>query len=491
MTLGISVGTLAKSLIRGACLRAFATALLISPVALVATTTEAPSQPGFSIGFGQFYDELAPYGTWHHHPRWGDVWRPQRIEADFRPYYRGHWEYTIQYGWIWSSDHIWGDIPFHYGRWVYDPYDGWLWIPGYVWSPAWVVWRSGGGYTGWFPMPPDDGFLYGGGSPYVNRWDNWDRGFGYSDWYGGGFGMNTLINFWVFVEDRRFGDRDYIRYIPPRTNIVTIVNNTTNVTNYVTVNNYIVNRSVNVERIERASGRQIARVEARNVLRQNANITTVDQGDRVQQNERRNHGGNRNASPRDRIVALPEERARAISPPAGGGGNRDRIDRAIGPNGPDRGKGNDNRGPDNDRIGKGGGGPDNNLGNRRGPDNDRGKANVGNGPGGGNGPDLQRERANERRGGPNGPGGQGQNVVGQSQTINPQQDRGPRNEPQRPQARQQAPQNEGPQGGGGGGNNNRRIDRNDEPDGKQGGGGGGGGGAGRERGADRGNNRNR
>ena len=494
MTLGKSAGTFAKSLVRSAGLRAFATALLLSPLALVATTTEAPSQAGFSISFGYFYDELAPYGTWHSHPRWGSVWRPQRIEADFRPYYRGHWEYTNQYGWMWASDHIWGDIPFHYGRWVYDPFDGWLWIPGYVWSPAWVVWRSGGGYTGWFPMPPDDGFLYGGGNPYANRWDNWDRGYGYADWYGPSFGIGTLVNFWVFVDDRRFGDRDYIRYVPPRNNIVNIVNNTTNITNYVTVNNYIVNRSVNVERIERASGRQIARVEARNVLRRNVNITTVDQGDRVQQNERRVHGGNRNASARDRIVALPESRARAISPPAGG--NRDRIDRVIGPNGPDRGKGNDNREPDNDRVGNRGV-PDNNIGNR-GPNNDRGKANFGNGPGGGNnGPDLQRERANERRGGPNGPGGPGQNnfgqnVVGQSQTINRQQNGGPRNQPQGPQARQIAPQNEGPQGGGGGNNNNRRNDRQDQPDNQQVKGGGGGG-AGRERGGanNRGPNRDR
>jgi hypothetical protein len=492
MRLGKPIGTLTHSLLFGASLRAFAIALALSPVALLATTTEAPSQPGFQIGFGYFYDELAPYGTWNHHPRWGDVWRPRRVEADFRPYYRGHWEYTNQYGWIWASDHVWGDIPFHYGRWVYDPYDGWLWVPGYVWSPAWVVWRSGGGYTGWFPMPPDDGFLYGGGNPYYNRWDNWDSGFGYNDWYGAGFGMNNLINFWVFIEDRRFADRDYIRYIPPRTNIVNIVNNTTNITNYVTVNNYIVNRSINVDRIERASGRQIARVEARNVLKRNINITTVDQGDRVQQNERRNHGGNRNASARERIVSLPEDRARAIQ----GGANRERLDRAIGPNGPDRGRDNDNnnkggpnndrignRGPDNDRAGKGGG-PDN---------NDRGRQNFGNGPNA-NGPDLDRGRANERRGGPNGPGGAGQNVVGQSQTVGPQQNRGPRNEPQRPQARQQGPQNEGPQSGGGGGgnNNNRRIDRQDQPDGKQGGGGGGGGNA-RERGGNnnRGPNRDR
>jgi len=447
MTLGKSAGMLAaisKSLALSAAVSAFAAALAMSPIALVATNTEASAQAGFSVSFGHFYDELAPYGSWHHHPRWGDVWRPRGVEADFRPYYRGHWENTRQYGFLWVSDHDWGDIPFHYGRWVYDPFDGWLWLPGYVWGPSWVVWRSGGGYTGWFPMPPDDGFLYGGGNPYDNRWDNWDRGYGYADWYGPSFGLNQLINFWIFVEDRRFADRDYIRYIPPRNSITVIVNNTTNVTNYVTVNNYIINRSVDVTRVERAAGRRIAAVEARDVVRRNASITTVDQGNRVQDTERRQHGGNRNASARERIVALPESRARAISPPIGGGQDRDRIDRVTGPQGGrDNGKGNDpvqrdRAGPDNGRDRPG-------LGNNNNNNNN-------------NGPGLQRDRPNDRQGGPAGPGqnARGQNALGQNEAVTRQQDRLPRVEPQRPpQARQQGPQNEGPQGG----NDNGRADR--------------------------------
>ena len=96
-----------------------------------------------NVSFGYFYDELAPYGVWYNHPRWGDVWHPTRVEADFRPYYRGHWVNTIEYGWTWNSDYPWSDVPFHYGRWVLDPNDGWLWVPGYVWAPAWVIWRSG------------------------------------------------------------------------------------------------------------------------------------------------------------------------------------------------------------------------------------------------------------------------------------------------------------------------------------------------------------
>jgi hypothetical protein len=300
-------------LTRNSAAKALAVALLISPVPLVATTSEAPAQVSFSVSFGYFHSVLAPYGHWYHHPRWGDVWRPTRVEIDFRPYHRGHWQYTHQFGWLWVSDYVWGDIPFHYGRWVYDPFDGWLWIPGYVWGPAWVIWRSGGGYTGWFPMPPDDGFLFGS-DLFRSRWDNWDRGFGYYDWYGPSFGSSLFLSFWVFIDDRHFAERDYIRYVPPPRQYTRIINNTTNVTNYVTVNNYIVNRSVEVDRIERAAGRRIPASEPRDVVRRGAPITTVDVGRRLEERERMEHARDPNASPRARISSLPESRTRAVPP---------------------------------------------------------------------------------------------------------------------------------------------------------------------------------
>ena len=348
-----------------------------------------------------------------------------------------------------------GDIPFHYGRWVYDPFDGWLWVPGYVWSPAWVVWRSGGGNIGWFPMPPDDEFLYGG-NPYVNRWDNWGRGFGYADWYGPSFGLNTLLSFWIFVEERRFADRDYIRYIAPRNNYTVIVNNTTNITNYVTVNNYIVNRSVDVGRVERAAGRPIRRVEAREVLRRNATITRIDQGSRVQENERRQHGGNRNASARERIVALPEARARAIGPPLDSRPDRERLERVIPP------QGNGKAGPSierNERVQR------ERPGQGNGPDGpreraiDRGNPNPA--------PDVARQRAIERRAGPN------ETIARQQPQV--QQPQIPQNEPPRGHVRQrQGGQTETPQADA----DNGRIDRRQQPDNGQKA-------AGRERGAGR------
>lgn len=101
-----------------------------------------------------FYEELSPYGVWINDPLYGYVWRPDVDQDDFRPYYsNGHWEMT-QYGNTWVSDYEWGWAPFHYGRWQYSNRRGWLWIPDTKWGPAWVSWRSGGGYYGWAPLGP-------------------------------------------------------------------------------------------------------------------------------------------------------------------------------------------------------------------------------------------------------------------------------------------------------------------------------------------------
>ncbi len=105
------------------------------------------------VSFQVFYDDLSPYGEWVNDPDYGYVWIPG-AGPDFVPYSTsGHWVMT-EYGWMWLSDYKWGWAPFHYGRWDYDSYRGWFWIPGDEWGPAWVVWRSGGGYYGWAPMRP-------------------------------------------------------------------------------------------------------------------------------------------------------------------------------------------------------------------------------------------------------------------------------------------------------------------------------------------------
>jgi hypothetical protein len=102
-----------------------------------------------------FDDALSPYGDWTDVDG-TRVWHPaaSAVGEDFQPYAtNGQWV-SSDYGWYFQSDYPWGWAPFHYGRWALDPNYGWIWIPGTVWAPAWVDWRSGGGYIGWAPLPP-------------------------------------------------------------------------------------------------------------------------------------------------------------------------------------------------------------------------------------------------------------------------------------------------------------------------------------------------
>ncbi len=102
---------------------------------------------------------LEQYGSWRPHPRFGDVWVPNGVPSDWRPYEYGHWVYTDEWGWYWVSDAVeadWGWVVFHYGRWAFERGLGWFWVPGDEWAPAWVNWRYGDDYSGWAPLPPDE-----------------------------------------------------------------------------------------------------------------------------------------------------------------------------------------------------------------------------------------------------------------------------------------------------------------------------------------------
>jgi len=107
----------------------------------------------------EFRSALEPYGTFERVARWGDVWVPNNVPRNWRPYSIGHWAYTDDYGWYWVSDAAeapWGWIVFHYGRWAWIHDIGWAWVPGREWGPAWVDWRRGDRYFGWAPLPPDE-----------------------------------------------------------------------------------------------------------------------------------------------------------------------------------------------------------------------------------------------------------------------------------------------------------------------------------------------
>lgn len=119
------------------------------------------------VSLQTFYDELSPYGIWINDPQYGYVWRPDVDQSDFRPYYtNGRWVMT-EYGNTWVSNYDWGWAPFHYGRWIYTRYNRWVWIPDTQWGPAWVSWRSGGGYYGWAPMGPTVSININIGSRYI------------------------------------------------------------------------------------------------------------------------------------------------------------------------------------------------------------------------------------------------------------------------------------------------------------------------------------
>ena len=198
---------------------------------------EAPT-PGVEVGF--FYDELSPYGDWVLTRDYGWAWFPRDVHPYWSPYTEGRWVIT-EYGWTWVSYEPFGWATYHYGRWVRDSRFGWLWVPGTTWGPAWVSWQHGGGYVGWAPLPPAVGFEIGIGIRL------------------GGFDLNIGIrpDAYTFVSERSFLEPRLRGHLVPRARNVTIIHNTTNVTNYTYVDNRVVNRGVEVRRIEQATGRHV------------------------------------------------------------------------------------------------------------------------------------------------------------------------------------------------------------------------------------------
>ena len=205
-----------------------------------AKSTKVAAQPGVTVPVESFYDELAPYGQWMQYPNYGNVWLPN-AGPDFQPYATGgHWVVT-EYGNTWVSDYAWGWAPFHYGRWIYDPaYGGWLWIPGPDWGPAWVTWRSGGGYYGWAPLAP-----------------GWD------------INVNTNIPapYWTFVPQIYITSPNIYSYCVPRPRVINIYQNTTIINNYYRTNN-------------RAYAYGPPRGDIERVTRRNVPVYRIDQMDR-------------------------------------------------------------------------------------------------------------------------------------------------------------------------------------------------------------------
>ncbi len=188
---------------------------------------EADASPHLGVNFQVFYNELSPFGDWVMDPNYGYVWIPF-VEREFQPYAtNGYWTMT-NFGNTWVSNYAWGWAPFHYGRWFWSNFYGWAWVPGYEWGPAWVNWRTGGGYYGWAPLGP-------------------------------GIGINVSFHIpmshWVFVPQRRFRHRNFFRYYVPSYQIANIYQQTITINNTYVHNNqtYIAGPSRReVERVTRS-----------------------------------------------------------------------------------------------------------------------------------------------------------------------------------------------------------------------------------------------
>lgn len=192
-----------------------------------------------------FYEELAPYGTWSHSNQYGDVWYPRDVPDDWRPYSDGRWVWTDDYGWYWESDQPWGWAAFHYGRWVEHPRYGWGWVPGDTWGPAWVAWRWGDDYVGWAPLPPSTRI---------------GPNFGDRD-----LDVSIAPSQWLFVEQRAFSaPRAYDVALDAGRN-PSIFRRTRPATHYGVIHGRVINRGVPVERVEAVTHSSIprARFEAR------------------------------------------------------------------------------------------------------------------------------------------------------------------------------------------------------------------------------------
>jgi hypothetical protein len=251
------------------------------------------AQPGVGISRQDFYNELSPYGDWMDNPSYGQVWRP-RVSQDFQPYATdGHWEMT-EYGNTWVSDYEWGWAPFHYGRWLFDDYYGWIWVPGDEWGPAWVSWRSGGGYYGWAPLGPGMGID-------IN------------------ININIPYNYWVFVPDIYIRSPRVYSYCVPRNRIGVIYGGTSYLNNYYRYNNraYVYGpQRYDIERITR-NRINVYRADdlyhqgrGRSYARGNGNNRQYDSRPNYNDRGQWNNNDRRNQSPRydDRVSRNERDR---------------------------------------------------------------------------------------------------------------------------------------------------------------------------------------
>ena len=228
----------------------------------VISTHQVQANPGSHVDISIFQEALAPYGNWVNHRTYGQVWYPRNVARDWRPYTDGYWAHTDDYGWLWVSYEPWGWAPFHYGRWAWDNWYGWVWVPGRTWAPAWVFWRSGGGYAAWTPMPPN--VVWQPGVGLNISYFNYDR--------------DIRWDSWVAVHDHDLPNRHINQHINPPGQNRQIINVTHYNNNVTLINNTIVNQGVPVKQIEEVTRRPLEAIVPKVHDRMDMNTAKLHEG---------------------------------------------------------------------------------------------------------------------------------------------------------------------------------------------------------------------
>jgi hypothetical protein len=224
-----------------------ASSAALAAIAVVVPATAPPkwnpvvsAEAATSVTFAVFYDRLADHGDWIDHD--GDyVFVPVVSDPDWRPYREGHWIYASSYGWTWVSDEPFGWATYHYGRWGFDEEIGWYWIPGTKWAPAWVSWRRSGDHVAWAPLPPRRG---------------------------GGDDVTVVVSvesipeyYWVAVPTRSFLEVNLsVVIIDDDRERRRIVNDSEFVGSVNIENNIVVNNVIDVNFVEKNTGKQVKEV---------------------------------------------------------------------------------------------------------------------------------------------------------------------------------------------------------------------------------------
>jgi hypothetical protein len=191
-------------------------------------------------------DDLDRHGDWRPTPKYGNVWVPRGVSADWAPYSDGRWVWDGYYGWTWVDEAPWGWAPYHYGRWCWVDDSYWGWAPGPivhrpVYSPALVAFFGGPhvGVSVSIGTPFVSWVALGWGEPVVPWWG--PRGFVGRPYWGGWGGPRYVNN--TIIDNR------------------TIIN-VTNINRYDNFRNRRAVIGIDGDRFGRSRGRDFLRVDA-------------------------------------------------------------------------------------------------------------------------------------------------------------------------------------------------------------------------------------